>query len=252
MLCIAVGAGASGAINMWYDRDIDAVMRRTAGRPLPAGRMLPGEALGFGVVLAVGAVRGDGAGGQLGGRRTAGADDRVLRLRLHDLAEAPHAAEHRDRRRRRRLAADDRLGGGDRRCRLGRGRAVRDHLFLDAAAFLGAVAVSQPANTPPPACRCCRSSPGPRETKRQMLLYTLVLWPATLAPVPARLGRTAIRRRALACSACCSPGLAIRVWREAKRPASAARGTCSHFSLLYLFLIFTVLLADRVAAGPWR
>src|SRR5581483_3002556 len=47
VLCIAVGAGASGAINMWYDRDIDAVMRRTALRPLPAGRMLPGEALGF-------------------------------------------------------------------------------------------------------------------------------------------------------------------------------------------------------------
>ena len=42
-------AGASGAINMWYDRDIDAVMRRTAARPLPAGRMMPGEALGFGV-----------------------------------------------------------------------------------------------------------------------------------------------------------------------------------------------------------
>src|SRR4051794_38676028 len=53
VLCIAVGAGASGAINMWYDRDIDAVMRRTQGRPLPAGRMAPGEALGFGVTLAV-------------------------------------------------------------------------------------------------------------------------------------------------------------------------------------------------------
>jgi len=56
VLCIAVGAGAAGAINMWYDRDIDALMRRTAGRPLPAGRMMPGEALGFGVVLSVGAV----------------------------------------------------------------------------------------------------------------------------------------------------------------------------------------------------
>src|SRR5580658_7764874 len=56
ILCIAVGAGASGAINMWYDRDIDRVMRRTAGRPLPAGRMEPGEALGFGCVLAVGSV----------------------------------------------------------------------------------------------------------------------------------------------------------------------------------------------------
>jgi protoheme IX farnesyltransferase len=56
VLCIAVGAGASGAINMWYDRDIDAVMQRTAARPLPSGRMMPGEALGFGSVLAVGSV----------------------------------------------------------------------------------------------------------------------------------------------------------------------------------------------------
>ena len=56
VLCIAVGAGAAGAINMWYDRDIDAVMRRTARRPIPAGRVRPGEALGFGVFLAVASV----------------------------------------------------------------------------------------------------------------------------------------------------------------------------------------------------
>jgi len=53
ILCIAVGAGASGAINMWYDRDIDALMKRTASRPVPAGRIEPGAALAFGVVLAV-------------------------------------------------------------------------------------------------------------------------------------------------------------------------------------------------------
>ena len=52
VLCIAVAAGAAGAINMWYDRDIDAVMRRTRGRPIPAGRIAPGEVLGFGVLLA--------------------------------------------------------------------------------------------------------------------------------------------------------------------------------------------------------
>ncbi|MBU6497846.1 MAG: heme o synthase [Rhodospirillales bacterium] len=52
ILSIAVGAGAAGAINMWYDRDIDAVMRRTARRPIPAGRIEPGEALGFGITLA--------------------------------------------------------------------------------------------------------------------------------------------------------------------------------------------------------
>jgi len=56
VLCIAVAAGACGAINMWYDRDIDAVMRRTRGRPIPAGRIEPGAALGYGITLAVGAV----------------------------------------------------------------------------------------------------------------------------------------------------------------------------------------------------
>src|SRR6195952_5455494 len=56
LLCIAVGAGAAGALNMWYDADIDALMTRTAKRPIPMGRVLPGEALAFGVTLAVGAV----------------------------------------------------------------------------------------------------------------------------------------------------------------------------------------------------
>ena len=52
LVCIAVGAGAAGALNMWYDADIDAVMTRTAERPVPAGRVKPGEALAFGLVLA--------------------------------------------------------------------------------------------------------------------------------------------------------------------------------------------------------
>jgi protoheme IX farnesyltransferase len=56
VLCIAIAAGACGAINMWYDRDIDAVMRRTRGRPIPAGRIEPGAALGYGITLAVGSV----------------------------------------------------------------------------------------------------------------------------------------------------------------------------------------------------
>jgi heme o synthase len=51
ILGIAVGAGASGALNMWYDADIDAVMSRTSSRPIPAGRIEPGEALTFGLVL---------------------------------------------------------------------------------------------------------------------------------------------------------------------------------------------------------
>jgi protoheme IX farnesyltransferase len=51
ILAIAIGAGASGALNMWYDADIDAVMTRTSNRPVPAGRVTPGEALSFGLVL---------------------------------------------------------------------------------------------------------------------------------------------------------------------------------------------------------
>ena len=51
ILFVAIGAGASGALNMWWDADIDAVMRRTANRPLPAGRVQAHEALALGVAL---------------------------------------------------------------------------------------------------------------------------------------------------------------------------------------------------------
>jgi protoheme IX farnesyltransferase len=51
ILCIAVGAGASGALNMWWDADIDSLMKRTSKRPIPSGRVQPGEALGIGLAL---------------------------------------------------------------------------------------------------------------------------------------------------------------------------------------------------------
>ena len=53
ILCIALGAGAAGALNQWYEADLDALMRRTASRPLPAGRMDRQTALHFGIGLAV-------------------------------------------------------------------------------------------------------------------------------------------------------------------------------------------------------
>src|ERR1700719_1228725 len=56
LLCIAAGAGAAGVLNMWYDADIDAVMTRTARRPIPDGKVSRAEALGFGLALACGAV----------------------------------------------------------------------------------------------------------------------------------------------------------------------------------------------------
>jgi protoheme IX farnesyltransferase len=51
LLCISVGAGAAGALNMWYESDIDALMTRTSGRPIPRGKVTRREALAFGIVL---------------------------------------------------------------------------------------------------------------------------------------------------------------------------------------------------------
>ena len=53
ILCIAVGAGASGALNMWFDADIDRLMRRTRGRPVPAGRVQGADALAMGITLSL-------------------------------------------------------------------------------------------------------------------------------------------------------------------------------------------------------
>ena len=143
LICIAVGAGAAGALNMWYDADIDARMARTAGRPIPRGRVTPGEAAGFGMTLAAFSVVTLGLLVNVGRRCDARLHHPVLRRDLYDVAEALDAAEHRHRRCRGRIAADDRLGGGDRRQYRDRaGSAVPHHLLLDAAAFLGAVALS--------------------------------------------------------------------------------------------------------------
>src|SRR5258708_19021019 len=53
VLAITLGSGAAGALNMWYERDLDALMARTRKRPLPAGRVAPDDALGLGVLLSI-------------------------------------------------------------------------------------------------------------------------------------------------------------------------------------------------------
>jgi protoheme IX farnesyltransferase len=105
ILCIAVGAGASGALNMWYDADIDAIMTRTAKRPIPAGRIAPNEALAFGLVLSV--LFGDRSSGSpsIGCSGDPRLHHLLLCRRLHDVAEALDAAEHRHRRCCRRIPA---------------------------------------------------------------------------------------------------------------------------------------------------
>ena len=137
-----LSAGGAGAVNHYYDRDIDAKMKRTASRPIPSGRVvaagradLRDRALGA-VVRAAVDVREPAVGVARAGRFPR------LRRGLHDLAQAPYPAEHRDRRRRRRRAAARRVGRGARLAGVDGGLPVRDRLLLDPAPLLGA----QPAD----------------------------------------------------------------------------------------------------------
>ena len=143
VLCITVAAGAAGAINMWYDRDIDAVMRRTASRPIPAGRIGPDEALAFGVTLAVGSVLVMYLATNL-----AAAAILALSIAFYVFVYTIWL------KRRtpqnivigggcRRVSAGDRLGGRHRQRRHHAAPDVRDDFLLDAAAFLVALAVGQ-------------------------------------------------------------------------------------------------------------
>jgi heme o synthase len=244
VLCIAVGAGAAGAINMWYERDIDAIMRRTAGRPLPAGRMMPGEALGFGIVLAVGsvlmmalAVNGVAAGLLA---LTIGFYVFVYTIWL-----------------KRRTPQNIVVGGaagafppligwaavtGD----IGWGAiALFAIVFFWTPPHFWALSLYRTDDYAKAGVPMLPVVAGPRETKRQMLLYTLVLWPVSLAPWALGVAGAFYGASALALSVLFT-GTAIRVCRDqGERSARLMFG----FSLLYLLLIFSLLLVDRTGAG---
>ncbi len=133
-----LAAGGANAINMYVDRDIDALMQRTSERPLVTGVIAPRNAL---VVRP--RPRGGGLRRALGRRQPPLRPARprrggVLRRRVHDLAEAHEHAQHRHRRCRWRRPRAGRLGGRHRFAGLGTGRPVRRHVLLDAAALLGA------------------------------------------------------------------------------------------------------------------
>jgi protoheme IX farnesyltransferase len=245
VLCIAVGAGASGAINMWYDRDIDRVMRRTATRPLPAGRMLPGEALGFGVVLAVGSVAVMGlavnwvAAALLAltilfyvfvytiwlKRRTP--QNIVIGGAAGALPPLVGWA-----------AATGNVGWG--------GVALFAIIFFWTPPHFWALSLYRADEYAAAGIPMLPVVAGPRETKRQMLLYTLVLWPATLAPFLLGLAGPlyAICAGALGLA---FTGSAIRVWLDDDGAAGerSARQMFA-FSLIYLVLVFALLLVGHL------
>ena len=244
VLCIAVGAGASGAINMWYDRDIDALMSRTKNRPIPAGRMAPGDALGFGCFLAGTSVVLMGlavnwvAAGLLA--LTIGFYVFVYTIWL-----------------KRRTPQNIVIGGA----------AGALPPIVGWAAVTGDVAPAAVALfaliffwTPPHfwALALYRAGDyakagvpmlpvvaGARATKRQMLLYTLVLWPCALAPYYLGVAGAVYAGAALALSAAFT-GLALKVWLD---PTQRSAKQMFGFSILYLFLLFALLLIDGAPQG---
>ena len=246
VLCIAVGAGSAGAINMWYDRDIDALMRRTARRPLPTGRMMPGEALGFGVVLGVGAVV-------------------VMGLALNSVAAALLAMTILfyvfvyTIWLKRRTPQNIVIGGaaGAFPPIIGWAAATGEIAWGAIALFaiiffwtpphFWALSLSRTDEYAAAGVPMLPVVSGLYETKRQILLYTLVLWPVTVAPWLMGVAGDLYAAGTLLLNAiftvtavqvCCDDGD-----RSARRMFA--------FSLLYLFLIFSMLLMDR-AGGNWH
>jgi len=244
VLCIAIGAGASGAINMWYDRDIDAVMRRTAMRPLPAGRMMPGEALGFGCVLAVGSVAVMGLA-----VNWVAAELLALTIGFYVFVYTIWL--------KRRTPQSIVIGGaagalppligwaavtGD----IGWGAlALFAIIFFWTPPHFWALSLYKSDEYAAAGIPMLPVVAGARETKRQMLLYTLMLWPVTAAPWLLGIAGALYAVGAGALSLAFT-GTALRVWRD---PEDRSARQMFAFSLLYLFLVFALLLLDHLG-GP--
>ncbi|MCW2236482.1 heme o synthase [Azospirillum canadense] len=244
VLCIAVGAGASGAINMWYDRDIDAIMSRTMKRPIPSGRVEPDNALAFGVILASASVV-------------------VMGLAVNWVAAALLALT---------------VGFYVFVYTMWLKRRTPQNIVIGGAAgafppMIGWAAVTGGVELPsillflliflwtPPhfwALALFRNGDytragvpmmpvvaGPESTKRQMLLYTLVLLPVAAAPYAVGIGGLAYligsSLLGLLFVLC-----AVRVLRATDdKPAKQMFG----FSILYLFLLFALLVGEHLVTG---
>jgi protoheme IX farnesyltransferase len=247
LLAIAMGAGASGALNMWYDADIDARMARTAARPIPRGRVTGGEALTFGSILAVLSILTLGvlvnwtAGALLA--LTIGFYLFVYTMWL-----------------KRRTPQNIVIGGA----------AGAFPPMIGWAAVTGSVSVESVLMfliifmwTPPHfwalALYRCRDYEragvpmlpvvaGAEETRRQIWLYSLILVPLAITPV--LIGLAGIVYGVV--SAVLGAVFLYLAWKVRRitegREADQAARQLFVFSILYLFLLFAVLLVEHAAA----
>ena len=245
LLCIAVGAGAAGALNMWYDADIDARMARTAGRPIPRGRVTSGEAAGFGFTLAAFSVV------------SLGLLVNVLAAALLAFTIVFYVVIYTIWLKR---STPQNIVIG--------GAAGALPPLIGWAAVTGSVAIEPTLLfliiffwTPPHfwALSLYRTEDyaragipmlpvvaGEAATRRQIVIYTLILAP--LGVTPWLLGYAgALYGIAAMLAGAAMIALAIRV-RGETRGHSASKQMFG-FSILYLFLLFAMLLVDRMAGG---
>jgi protoheme IX farnesyltransferase len=247
-MAIALGSGAAGCINMWYERDLDALMARTANRPLPAGRVAPDDALGLGVLLSIFSVL-------------------LMSLATNFVAAALLTAAILfyvfvyTIWLKRRTPQNIVIGGaaGAFPPMIGWAAVTGDVSAVSLSLFLliflwtpphfWALALYRSDDYRRAGVPMLPVVAGPRETKKQMLLYTLILVPVALAPT--LLGAVGWLYGAVALGF--SAGFiahAVTVWRAAddRRGHGAAR-RMFRFSLLYLAVLFAALPVDRLLGG---
>jgi protoheme IX farnesyltransferase len=244
VLCIAVGAGAAGCINMWYERDVDALMARTCARPLPAGRVDPGVALGYGVSLATGSVVL-----MYLAANAAAAALLAITIGFYVFIYTMWL--------KRRTPQNIVIGGAAGAFPPMIGWAVVSGdvslmpLILFAIIFMWtpphfwALALYRAGDYAKAGIPMLPVVAGKRATRIQIVLYSLLLVPLTLVPWALSLagavygiGAGALGTAFLA--------FAARVWMtKDDAPARALFG----FSILYLFLLFALLVADRLVLG---
>ncbi len=248
LICIAVGAGASGALNMWYDADIDARMARTAGRPIPRGHVTPEEAFTFGMVLSVGSVITLGVI-----VNWAAAALLALTIAFYVLVYTIWL--------KRRTPQNIVIGGaaGAFPPMIGwaavTGSVSIESILMFAIIFMWtpphfwALALFRAGDYERAGVPMLPVVAGEKETRRQIVIYSALLVPLAVAPAAIGLGGAAYGIISTILGAILL-SLALSLWRaedEAKRIQIAKR--LFGFSILYLFGLFAVLLVERLAAG---
>jgi protoheme IX farnesyltransferase len=244
LLAISVGAGASGCLNMWWDADIDAVMKRTALRPIPAGRITPSEALAFGMTLSVGSVLFLGL---IANWLSAG----LLAFTIFFYAVVYSMWLKRS------TPQNIVIGGaaGAFPPMIGEaavtGSITIDSVILFAIIFIWtpphfwALALVKSADYARAGVPMMPNARGADTTRTQILLYTLLLAPVGVLPALFGFGGLAY----LAVSVLTGLWMVVLAWRLYRRREGEASVKASWslfgFSIIYLFALFATLLAEH-------